>query len=87
MGTESKRALQHHLNVWSGASLTEDGISGPATYKALQSHLNKMTGAGLTVDGVWGPATVKALQTALNQGRFWVPRGSGRVSAGCCGSR
>lgn len=69
-GPGSKRALQHHLNVWGNAGLIEDGDTGPATYRALQNFLNHMIGAGLTVDGGWGPATVKALQTALNQGRF-----------------
>ncbi|MFD5411294.1 N-acetylmuramoyl-L-alanine amidase [Streptomyces nojiriensis] len=69
-GPNSKKALQHHLSVWSGAGLVEDGITGPGTYKALQSHLNRMTGAGLAVDGAWGPATVKALQNALNLSKF-----------------
>ncbi|MBD0690792.1 peptidoglycan-binding protein [Streptomyces sp. CBMA123] len=68
-GPDSKRSLQHHLNVWGNAGLVEDGDPGPATYKALQTFLNA-SGAGLTVDGQWGPATISALQNALNQGRF-----------------
>ncbi|MFF9646239.1 peptidoglycan recognition protein family protein [Kitasatospora aureofaciens] len=68
-GPDSKRSLQHHLNVWGNAGLVEDGDPGPATYKALQTFLNA-TGAGLTVDGQFGPATISALQNALNQGRF-----------------
>jgi peptidoglycan hydrolase-like protein with peptidoglycan-binding domain len=69
-GTESKRALQEHLNTWAGTALIVDGDIGPDTVKALQGHLNKMTGVGLIVDGDWGTATTKALQTALNQGRL-----------------
>ncbi|MFD7450432.1 peptidoglycan-binding protein [Kitasatospora sp. NPDC059827] len=68
-GPDSKRSLQHHLNVWGNAGLVEDGDPGPATYRALQTFLNA-SGAGLTVDGQWGPATISALQNALNQGRF-----------------
>ncbi|MEW2067472.1 peptidoglycan-binding protein [Streptomyces sp. NPDC007346] len=69
-GVESKRALQRHLNTWSGAGLTVDGDTGPDTVKALQRHLMLMTGAKLTIDGVWGVTTTKALQNALNQGRL-----------------
>ncbi|MFJ2189196.1 N-acetylmuramoyl-L-alanine amidase [Kitasatospora sp. NPDC087861] len=68
-GPDSKRSLQHHLNVWGNAGLVEDGDPGPATYKALQTFLNA-SGAGLTVDGQFGPDTISALQNALNQGRF-----------------
>lgn len=69
-GPASKRALQQHLNTWSGSALVVDGDFGAASVRALQTHLNRMTGAGLTVDGSWGAGTTRALQTALNQGRF-----------------
>ncbi|MFI6985913.1 N-acetylmuramoyl-L-alanine amidase [Embleya sp. NPDC050154] len=69
-GPASIRALQNHLNNWSGAGLTVDGAMGPATIRSLQQHLNKMTGAGLTVDGLWGPGTIRSLQNALNLAKF-----------------